>query len=74
LIAECFASLECRISDTWLVKAYNFFIFEVVKAHLVSSPKYPRTLHYRGGGIFQTSGGVVNKREKFTKWKGLPNF
>jgi flavin reductase (DIM6/NTAB) family NADH-FMN oxidoreductase RutF len=74
LIAECFASLECRIADARLVKAYNFFILEVVKAHVARAPKYPRTLHYRGGGIFQTSGGVVNKQARFTKWKGLPNF
>ncbi|MGB8352576.1 MAG: flavin reductase family protein [Chthoniobacteraceae bacterium] len=74
LIRECFANLECRVADTRLVKDYNFFILEVVKAHVATAPKYPRTLHYRGKGIFITSGDVLNKSRKFTKWKGDPNF
>jgi flavin reductase (DIM6/NTAB) family NADH-FMN oxidoreductase RutF len=74
LIKECFANLECRISDARLVKKYNFFILEVVKAHRATTPKYPRTIHYRGEGIFITSGRVVNKARKFTKWKDEPNF
>jgi flavin reductase (DIM6/NTAB) family NADH-FMN oxidoreductase RutF len=74
LIRECFANLECRISDDRLVKKYNFFILEVVKAHVATAPKYPRTLHYHGKGIFITSGRVVDKCRKFTKWKNAPNF
>jgi flavin reductase (DIM6/NTAB) family NADH-FMN oxidoreductase RutF len=56
LIAECYASLECRLADAALVDKYNFFVFEVVKAHVAKSPKYPRTVHYRGDGIFMVSG------------------
>ena len=52
LIAECHANLECRLQDTRLIKAYNFFVFEVVKAHVATAPKYPRTIHYRGQGLF----------------------
>ena len=74
LIRECYANLECRISDARLVKKYNFFILEVVKAHVATTPKYPRMLHYRGEGKFVTSGPVINKARKFTKWKNLPNF
>ena len=74
LIRECYANLECRIADARLVKKYNFFILEVVKAHVAAAPKYPRTLHYRGEGIFITSGRVVDKRQKFTKWKNAPKF
>ena len=74
LIRECFANLECRIADARLVKVYNFFILEVLKAHVATTPKYPRTLHYRGKGIFITSGYAVNKRQKFTKWMNDPNF
>jgi flavin reductase (DIM6/NTAB) family NADH-FMN oxidoreductase RutF len=73
-IRECFANLECRIADARLVKVYNFFILEVLKAQVASAPKYPRTLHYRGEGTFITSGDVINKRQKFTKWKDTPNF
>ena len=32
------------------------FIFEVVKAHVATSPKYPKTIHYRGDGEFMISG------------------
>ena len=34
LIQECYASFECKISDSQLVNRYNFFIFEVFKAHV----------------------------------------
>jgi flavin reductase (DIM6/NTAB) family NADH-FMN oxidoreductase RutF len=74
LIQECFANLECRVGDARLVKGYNFFNLEVLQAQVASAPKYPRTLHYRGEGIFISSGEVINKRQKFTKWKNLPNF
>ena len=74
LIQECFANLECRVADTSLVKKYNFFILEVVKAHVAIAPKYPRTIHYRGKGLFVTSGPVVNRARKFIKWKGTANF
>ncbi|WP_437968706.1 flavin reductase family protein [Sorangium sp. So ce260] len=56
LIAECYANLECRLVDARLVKTYNFFIFEVVMAHAATTPRYPRTLHYRGDGVFMLSG------------------
>jgi flavin reductase (DIM6/NTAB) family NADH-FMN oxidoreductase RutF len=67
LIRECFANLECRIHDSRLVRKYNFFILEVVKAHVAKRPKYPDTLHYTGQGIFLTTGSVVNYKKKFLK-------
>lgn len=74
LIRECFANLECQIYDLCLVKKYNFFILEVVKAHVATAPKYPQTLHYRGEGIFITSGSVLHKARKFIKLKNDPYF
>ena len=74
LIRECFVNLECRIADGRLINAYNFFILEVLKAHVATASNKIRTLHYRGKGIFITSGELVNKRQKFTKWKDSPNF
>ena len=32
LVAECFANLECKVTDTTLVKTYNLFILQVVGA------------------------------------------
>jgi flavin reductase (DIM6/NTAB) family NADH-FMN oxidoreductase RutF len=65
LIAECHANLECRLKDDRLVDRYNFFIFEVVKAHVASSPKYPETLHYTGDGVFMVSGKIISRRSQF---------
>jgi flavin reductase (DIM6/NTAB) family NADH-FMN oxidoreductase RutF len=65
LIGECHASFECRVHDDALVKTYNFFIFEVVKAHVAPSPKHPETLHYKGDGIFMVAGKVISRRSLF---------
>ncbi len=67
LIRECHANFECRLRDDGLVEKYNFFIFEVLKAHVAPKPEYPDTLHYTGRGIFVTSGGVVDRRSLFRK-------
>lgn len=65
LIKECYANFECKVVDTSLVRKYNFFILEVNKAHVATSPKYPRSIHYRGDGIFMVSGRAINLRAKF---------
>jgi len=65
LIKECYANLECRVADTRMVNKYSFFILKVVKAHAPASPKYPRTLHYRGGGVFMIAGKSISYRRKF---------
>jgi flavin reductase (DIM6/NTAB) family NADH-FMN oxidoreductase RutF len=65
LIAECYANFECRLTDDALVNKYNFFIFEVVKAHVAKSPKHPETLHYTGDGVFMVSGKIISRRKLF---------
>lgn len=64
-IAECYANFECKLYDDRLVKDYNFFIFEVVRARVAVKPKYPKTVHYCGDGIFMRSGDHVSRRGKF---------
>jgi flavin reductase (DIM6/NTAB) family NADH-FMN oxidoreductase RutF len=64
LIKECYANFECR-HDTRMIRAYGFFIWEVVKAHVALSPKRPQTIHYRGEGEFMIAGGTINRRHKF---------
>jgi flavin reductase (DIM6/NTAB) family NADH-FMN oxidoreductase RutF len=59
LIAECYASLECRVADTRLVNSYNFFILEVVKAWTAPAEKDPKTLHHRGKGVFMVAGESI---------------
>lgn len=59
LIAECFANLECRVADTRLVKRYNLFVLEVVKAWRDPTQKRPKTLHHHGYGRFVMDGASV---------------
>ena len=65
LIAECYASFECKLVDSSLIKKYSLFVFEVMKAHAAKSPTYPRTMHYRGDGVFMISGENTSKYRKF---------
>ena len=64
LIEQCYANFECRLVDAGQVKKYNVFIFEVVKAHVATSPKTPKTIHYRGDGEFMISGSETRKYRK----------
>jgi flavin reductase (DIM6/NTAB) family NADH-FMN oxidoreductase RutF len=65
LIRECHAGFECRLHDDTLIDRYNFFIFEVVKAHVAPSPKHPETLHYTGDGVFMVAGRIISRRSLF---------
>ena len=65
LIRECHASFECRLHDDALIDRYNFFILEVVKAHVAPTPKHPETLHYTGDGVFMVAGKTISRRGQF---------
>ena len=64
LIAECYASLECRVADTRWVNRYNFFVLEVLKAWRDPACKDPLTLHHRGRGSFVVAGETLKLRSK----------
>ena len=65
LIKECFANFECKLIDTSLINKYSLFVFEVVKAHVATSPRYPKTVHYRGDGVFMESGRNFSRKIQF---------
>lgn len=65
LIDECYANFECSLADSGWIRKYNVFVFEVVKAHVATSPKAPKTIHYRGDGEFMISG------EETRRWRRL---
>ena len=67
LIAQCYASFECVLADASQVRKRNLFIFEVVRAHVATAPKYPTTIHYRGDGVFMVSGRSVSYRKRFKR-------
>jgi flavin reductase (DIM6/NTAB) family NADH-FMN oxidoreductase RutF len=60
LIAECYASLECKVADMKLVTKYNFFILEVVQAWIDPARKNPRTIHHQGEGEFMVAGRTLH--------------
>ncbi len=59
LINECYANLECRVSDVHMVRRYNFFVLEVLKAWIDPARKQPRTLHHLGKGRFVVDGETI---------------
>jgi flavin reductase (DIM6/NTAB) family NADH-FMN oxidoreductase RutF len=59
LLCECYANLECRVIDMKMVKKYNMFILEVVKAWIRPTKKRPLTIHHCGKGSFVVDGDVV---------------
>jgi flavin reductase (DIM6/NTAB) family NADH-FMN oxidoreductase RutF len=67
LIGECYANFECRLVDSSLIDKYSLFVLEVIKAHVATSPKYPRTLHYRGAGVFMIAGQNTRRYRKLFK-------
>jgi flavin reductase (DIM6/NTAB) family NADH-FMN oxidoreductase RutF len=67
LIRECYANFECKLVDSSLIRKYSLFVFEVMKAHVATSPKTPRTIHYRGDGEFMISGANTSKYRKLFK-------
>jgi flavin reductase (DIM6/NTAB) family NADH-FMN oxidoreductase RutF len=65
LIRECYANFECKLHDARMITKYNFFIWKVVRALVARSPKYPRTIHYTGDGVFMLSGRHRSFADKF---------
>jgi len=66
LIAECYASLECKVRDGKLVAKYNFFILEVIQAWIDPTRKHPRTIHHQGEGEFMVAGRILHLPSKIT--------
>lgn len=59
LVQECGVNLECRIVDTRLVNAYNFFVLEVVKAWIDRARERLPTIHHLGWGKFMVAGHTI---------------
>ena len=64
LIDECHANFECRLVDSSLINRYSLFVFEVVKGYARTTPAFPKTLHYRGDGLFMIAGPTVSRYRK----------
>jgi flavin reductase (DIM6/NTAB) family NADH-FMN oxidoreductase RutF len=64
LVAECFANLECKVTDTRLVNKYDLFVLEVVKAWSDRTQKNAKTIHHQGYGRFVVDGETVTLKSK----------
>ena len=62
LVKECFANLECRVVDRHLVKRYDLFVLEVLKAWTDPAQKHPQTIHHQGYGKFVVDGEEIRLR------------
>ena len=62
LLTDCYANLECKVSDTAFVRKYNLFILEVVKAWIDRAIRSPRTIHHKGFGTFSVDGEILRLR------------
>jgi flavin reductase (DIM6/NTAB) family NADH-FMN oxidoreductase RutF len=70
LIAECYASLECKVVDGKLVNKYNFFVLEVIQAWIDPARKRPRTIHHQGEGVFMVAGRTIHLPSPITSRAG----
>jgi flavin reductase (DIM6/NTAB) family NADH-FMN oxidoreductase RutF len=64
LLPDCYANLECRVSDKTFVRKYNLFVLEVVKAWIDRSRRKPRTIHHQGFGRFAVDGESLRLRSR----------
>jgi flavin reductase (DIM6/NTAB) family NADH-FMN oxidoreductase RutF len=64
LIQECFANLECRVTDTSMVERYGLFVVEVVQAWIDPAVKNPKTIHHLGHGNFMVAGDRIRLKSK----------
>jgi flavin reductase (DIM6/NTAB) family NADH-FMN oxidoreductase RutF len=64
LIAECLANLECKVVDTAMVRKYNLFVLDVVKAWMDPAQKNAKTIHHKGYGSFTVDGATIRLKSK----------
>ncbi len=64
LVAECFANLECKVTDTRMANKYNLFILQVQKAWRDPNQENPKTIHHHGYGKFVVDGPTIKLPSK----------
>ena len=62
LIKECYANIECRISD--YIDKHGIFVLDAVKAWIDEERKDKRTFHAIGDGTFVIDGEKFDRREQ----------
>ena len=68
LIAECYANLECRLVDGRLRDKGTISSSSRWSKRMPGrGPKYPKTIHYRGEGMFMVAGRSLNLRRRYRR-------
>ena len=60
LIDQCYANLECRVTDRQMVARYSMFVVEVIKAWIDPTVDNPKTIHHLGYGHFMIAGDRIH--------------
>ena len=64
LVADCFANLECKVSDTRFVTKYCLFVLEVLQAWIDPAQNNPKTIHHHGYGTFVVDGETIKLKSR----------
>lgn len=64
LVEECFANLECKVTDTRSVNKYNLFILNVLKAWTDPAKRERKTIHHCGYGRFVVDGATIKLKSR----------
>jgi flavin reductase (DIM6/NTAB) family NADH-FMN oxidoreductase RutF len=71
LIGDCVANVECRVADDRLVRPYDVWLLEAIRAWVLPGHQEIPTAHHRGNGTFVLDGEPVDRRDRMTKWPEL---
>jgi len=71
LVRECWANLECRITDGSWARRYNLFVLEVQRIWIDSKRDEKRLLHHQGDGRFSVDGEIIDLGDRMVKWHYL---
>jgi flavin reductase (DIM6/NTAB) family NADH-FMN oxidoreductase RutF len=64
LVVDCFANLECKVTDTRFVTKYCLFVLEVVQAWIDPAQKNPKTIHHHGYGTSVVDGETIKLKSR----------
>lgn len=71
LVRECWANLECRITDDAWSRRYNLFVLEVKRIWINNERHEKRLIHHQGDGRFSVDGETLDMGAKMVNWKYL---
>lgn len=71
LVRECWANLECRVTDESWAKRYNLFVLEVQRIWIDTERAEKRLIHHQGDGRFSVDGETIDLGERMVKWRYL---